>query len=718
MVTVDGSDPNGNASTWTNSSTLTVGDAGIGTLTIQNGGKVSNTSGIIAFDPNSTGMVTVDGSDANGNVSTWTNSGNLRVGNSGDGSLAIQNGGEVSTSIQASIGLFSGSTGAATVSGSDPNGNASTWTISFDLFVGASGDGTLEVTNGGTVSNTIGYIGLQSGSTGTVTVDGADSTWTNTVDLFLGGDSFTAGGAGSLTVQNQGLVDVDGTLKIWIPGTVTINGGTIALDALDIEPGGTMAFNFGTLNYTSNLSVAPSDSLETALGGSHTVSFGQALQVDGTTTLNNVLTVGGGTFSTNGLINPQLLQFNTGTLQLTGAGGLTVGAAGLFGSSLSIGAGQNLEVTNTLTVDAGATLSLSSGGNISAGAVSNSGQLHGSGTLAGPLTNNAGGEVQGLAGKNLILTGSGNTNNGQVTLSGGQVHFTQDFINSTTGLVIGNGTLRADGGTTNDGDMAFSAAANVIGDVTNNATGVIISAGGTTTFFDDVTNNGEIRTNENSFSVYFGSYSGNGDTGTGTVIMEGDLKPGSSPGIMAFAGDLSFGPAAGLDIELGGLVAGSEYDQVTVADTASLAGMLNVSLIDGFSPTAGDTFDIITASAVLGTFDVETLPTLGGALQFLVDYQPTGVSLLVGLAGDFDFDGDVDGFDFLAWQRGESPNPLSQSDLNDWETNYGTVAPLVPTSAAVPEPSTVISTLSAMMALLLLRDRGWRPDSSPRLRTT
>ena len=43
-----------------------------------------------------------------------------------------------------------------------------------------------------------------------------------------------------------------------------------------------------------------------------------------------------------------------------------------------------------------------------------------------------------------------------------------------------------------------------------------------------------------------------------------------------------------------------------------------------------------------------------------------------GITGDFDLDGDVDGYNFLKWQRGESPNPLSQSDLADWEANYGT----------------------------------------------
>ncbi len=40
--------------------------------------------------------------------------------------------------------------------------------------------------------------------------------------------------------------------------------------------------------------------------------------------------------------------------------------------------------------------------------------------------------------------------------------------------------------------------------------------------------------------------------------------------------------------------------------------------------------------------------------------------------GDYDDDFDVDGLDFLKWQQGESPNPLSQSDLAAWEANYGT----------------------------------------------
>ncbi len=71
------------------------------------------------------------------------------------------------------------------------------------------------------------------------------------------------------------------------------------------------------------------------------------------------------------------------------------------------------------------------------------------------------------------------------------------------------------------------------------------------------------------------------------------------------------------------------------------------------------------------------------------------------LPGDFDLDGDRDGFDFLKWQRGKSPNPLSASDLADWETNYGMVATLSATSAAVPEPNSLA--LLCLGGLLSLR---------------
>ena len=56
--------------------------------------------------------------------------------------------------------------------------------------------------------------------------------------------------------------------------------------------------------------------------------------------------------------------------------------------------------------------------------------------------------------------------------------------------------------------------------------------------------------------------------------------------------------------------------------------------------------------------------------------------------GDFDFNGEVNGLDFLLWQRDPSVGLLS-----DWEANYG--APLTAASAAVPEPTTCALAIAA-----------------------
>lgn len=57
--------------------------------------------------------------------------------------------------------------------------------------------------------------------------------------------------------------------------------------------------------------------------------------------------------------------------------------------------------------------------------------------------------------------------------------------------------------------------------------------------------------------------------------------------------------------------------------------------------------------------------------------------------GDFDGDGDVDGNDFLMWQRGETSPPLSASALAAWKANYGNTSPLSVASSTVPEPSSL-----------------------------
>lgn len=89
--------------------------------------------------------------------------------------------------------------------------------------------------------------------------------------------------------------------------------------------------------------------------------------------------------------------------------------------------------------------------------------------------------------------------------------------------------------------------------------------------------------------------------------------------------------------------------------------------------------------------------------EFFVGFRVASLLESELISGDFDHDGDVDGRDFLEWQRGDSSNPLSAGDLADWQTNYGTGT--LGTSTAVPEP-TVTPLLLLAAASLLSRAKG------------
>jgi len=84
-----------------------------------------------------------------------------------------------------------------------------------------------------------------------------------------------------------------------------------------------------------------------------------------------------------------------------------------------------------------------------------------------------------------------------------------------------------------------------------------------------------------------------------------------------------------------------------------------------------------------------------------------------GAPGDFNGDGMVDGTDFLLWQRGESPNPLTSGDLQDWRTNFGTSgSPSLLAMTAVPEPNALAATSLAAIIAAICR-AGSRRNSFP-----
>jgi len=382
MAVVTGAD-----STWTNTGNLEVGVSGEGDLMILAAADVTNASGRIAVNSGSIGTVTVDGDD-----STWTNSSRTEVGVSGEGTLNIQNGAVVfSNSLNTRIGVNAGSIGEATVDGED-----STWQNAQAMEVGFSGSGLLTIQNGGTVSSSRGVIGVNNMGTGNVLVSGDGSTWTNANDVEIGRDS---GSAGRLTIEAGGSVSntfaVIGSTS-GSTGTVIVTGeGSLWNNSFSLDVG---VSGVGSLTISDSGEVVVASTLR-ANAASQILLDGGKLTVD--------------QFGPGGL---DALDWQSGTLRLTTAGGLAMGAGGLFGPSLLLSANQILEVDEALAIDGGATLF--AGGGLSTGStdVAPAGQLflgatssHGTGlangghvvvtqpaSVDGPVANAAGGAITAL----------------------------------------------------------------------------------------------------------------------------------------------------------------------------------------------------------------------------------------------------------------------------------------------------------------------------------
>lgn len=87
--------------------------------------------------------------------------------------------------------------------------------------------------------------------------------------------------------------------------------------------------------------------------------------------------------------------------------------------------------------------------------------------------------------------------------------------------------------------------------------------------------------------------------GGGTAIFNGGHSPGDSPAIVPVEGNLIYGPANELTIELEGLLEG-EFDRLEVMGNAMLDGNLVDDVLPSFTPSFGDTFEIIEVAGTLG----------------------------------------------------------------------------------------------------------------------
>jgi hypothetical protein len=143
-----------------------------------------------------------------------------------------------------------------------------------------------------------------------------------------------------------------------------------------------------------------------------------------------------------------------------------------------------------------------------------------------------------------------------------------------------------------------------------------------------------------------------------------------------------------------------ELGEVYLQSMSTLAGSASVSLGNAYNNS-------LNGEDLVLRFNVPGEGVLVGAVQY-VGEAPT-------LQGDFDDDGDVDGADFIVWQRqlggpgsaDDSGNGVvDAADLGLWKANFGTnpaTAAANANAAAVPEPAAL--TLVAWGALVLAASR-------------
>ena len=595
----------GTGSTWNNSSYLFIGNSGTGSLTISDGGAVSNTNGYVGVEEGSSGTVIVTGTG-----STWTNSSGLIVGNYGTGSLTVSDGG-AAVSAGAYVGNNAGSNGTVTVTGT-----GSTWTNSSNLYVGFYGTGSLTVSNGGAVSDTKGYVGAVAGSNGTVTVTGTGSRWTNSSNLYVG-----YYGTGTLTVSNggavsntatgyvgyasgsSGTVSVTGTGSTWTNSSALVVGRS-GTGSLTVSDGGAVS---NTVGQVGSISGSNGTVTVTGTGSSWTSSgyFAVGQYGTGTLTISD-----GGSVSVS---DPDSSVGNgagsTGTATVTGAGSSWTNSGNLYigkggTGSLTISNSGTVEVTGVMYVAYGA----GSTGTVNIGAASGD-------AAAAAGTISASSLAFGSGTGKLVFNHTSNSYVFSTTVTGSGTIVAENGTTSLTGDLSGfTGSYSITGGTLNFGSSGTTTIANVL-----SGAGTLTFTSGTTTLTGDssgftgttdVGSGGTLAVNGSlggTLDVQSGGrLQGSGTAGTVTAESGGTVAPGNSIGTITVA-DVTFAAGSTYEVEVN---AAGESDKIHATNTATINGGTVNLLPESGLYGIGQTYTILTAdSGVTGTFTNVTFNT-------------------------------------------------------------------------------------------------------------
>ncbi|MCX5675298.1 MAG: autotransporter-associated beta strand repeat-containing protein [Planctomycetota bacterium] len=622
---------------------LDVGTAGNGTLVVDGGTATAATGASYWGAAGATASLTFrNGAAGNFAGSTYV----VAADTSTTATVNVESGASLSVDdVLINNTGGTGATGTVTVTGA---GSVITHAAGCNLTVGqeSSGTASLNITSGAsyvvqddgtTYLNKTGVIYINGGSAylGHLVHNGGVIYLHRGYLDFIGNYYVGVGGVMGpdvyLTSAQRMYVNGDTTVGEF--GSLTLDGGTFWTGGFN-PSAGTFRFLSGTFG------VGASGAGEfdlSALGPTFAVNPNCYFIVSNEAVLSSLqrLTVSGGRFQAAALSNSGAISVDGGG-ELNFPGITTNQAAGsiLVGRNSSMYLAGGISNLGEIMLDGG------SAAITGPGTLNNTGLLRGDGKIANPVTNTAAGEIRAETGKRIKFDGAVAANSGLISLQGGTLEFTQALTNDTTGAILGRGTLIVGGtGLANNGSVGFSAGfTDVYGDLANNAGAkAVISGGGTATFYDDVVIDAasQFKVSEGCAAVFFGSLSGRFNiSGTGTVYNEGDLRPGLSPAIVSFGGNLVLGGASSVEIELGGTTPGAEHDQLNVAAQATLDGTMNVVLINNpYRPTHNDAFAVITYGSRNGTFDTITGLDLGSRLTLVPTYGAADLTLTAAQGG-------------------------------------------------------------------------------------
>jgi hypothetical protein len=479
-------------------------------------------------------------------------------------------------------------TGTLVLSLGGVSGNGSILTVEAPATL-MFGGGLYDVGVGATLGGA-GRVVFSGGKTridGTYNITGSTAFSGSAVALFFG--SVTAVGS-SVTLANNSVANF-GVNNITTP-TATISGGFLE-GVGDFNVTGSLTWSGGILYGHGSVTVGTGTMPATLTMTGSLNMDGRTLNLTNMATATWTGTSGNLAFSDVAVMN--ILSgatFNAENNQSTFSGSGVVNNAGTFRKTTSTG-----PTTINLPFNNSGQVQVSTGSMIFAGGGTSTGTFNVSGTPTAPPTLTFGGGIhQLLAGSSITGSGASNT----VTFTGGEVdifgtvsvtgpvnvsgastvvYFLHDAFTGT--FTISTGTVAIEPGNT------------------LTVTGVYTQSGGTT----DLNAATLTATNVN---ITAGTLFASGTITAGTVTNGGTLSFGGpvTPGVLTINGNYTQTGTGTLNIRIGGQ-GSNQFDQLNVNGDLTLmnGSRLNVSLIDGFLPPSGSTYQVLTWSGSrAGTF--------------------------------------------------------------------------------------------------------------------